>query len=103
MKDQDLPASRELDARVHELLFRDEPPDVEVPYYSSDLGAAWQVAETLRALGYLVDVGYDAIGSCVTRTSPIDPPREVFGETPPLALCRAAVGVVADGDLDGRE
>ena len=92
-------AGRMLDARVHQQVFgqaayRGEEYAGDLPYYSTDLAASWQVAEYLQAQGYRVDAGNWPGGiATVTLSSPVGD-RQVFaGETPAVALCRAALAV----------
>jgi hypothetical protein len=98
----ELTAGRPLDARVHEQVFgqspyRDEQYAEDLPYYSTDLAASWQVAEHLQAQGYRVDAGNWPGGiATVTLTSPVDEPQVFAGATPAVALCRAALAVAAD-------
>ncbi len=97
MKDEEIPAGRELDARVHTRLFNGEAgPEADVPYYSTDLAASFQLVGELQRLGYRVDVSYWAEQPLVTLTSPLDDPRTFAGETPAEALCHAALGVTAE-------
>jgi hypothetical protein len=91
-------AGRMLDALVHERLFHQSPWEGEaylpdLPYYSTDLAASWQVAGRLRELGYRIDVDtWAGGGTSVTLTSLVDGKQVFHGSTPAEAICRAAVG-----------
>lgn len=111
----ELPAGRELDILVAEKVmgyehFVDEADGtdrlrgngiimpIHLPAYSTDIAAAWEVVEKLRA-EWMIRVGTaDLLGTpwkCVMwqRYMTTGGP---FGEadTAPLAICRAALGVV---------
>jgi hypothetical protein len=96
MNDEELPAGRELDRRVHARLFQGEAAaSDELPRYSADLAASFRVVEALRRLGYRVDVNLDGDVPSVTLTSPLDDPQEFAGGTPAEALCHAALAVTS--------
>ena len=102
MDDQELPAGRALDARVHERVFGQEAYErgeyvPHLPYYSTDLAASWQVAEYLASQGYRVD-SHAWIGgtASITLYSPIDDEESFVGDTPAIAICRAALAVARD-------
>ena len=103
-----LEAGRELDARVAEKVMGQGsgyplPNDfhyiAEIPYYSTDIAAAWEVVEKLKDDGYTVQLwsysGSCCYGCAIARptdgfqTPPLAPP------TMPLAICRAALAVVS--------
>ena len=93
---------RELDALVHDRVFgqspyRGEEYAEDLPYYSTDLGASWEVAAHLQEQGYQVDVGNWPGGiATVTLISLVDGQQVFAGETPAVALCRAALAVAAE-------
>ena len=112
--DDRLPAGRKLDARIAEVvmgwqsctLVGDDAIGVPagrsvqeghlepIPRYSTDLAASWELSRRLSEDGYHVDVTFGDEGPVlVTLTSPVDLPRSFEGDTPALALCRAALGV----------
>jgi hypothetical protein len=109
----ELPPGRDLDRLIAERLMEltvrpgdDQRPDEyydseqdaweELPRYSTDLAASFAVSERLREQGYTVDVGYGPDGATyVTLTTLVDGPQLFSGETPALALCRAALYVVS--------
>ena len=119
MMGEELPAGRELDARVAAEVFglRVEwgrraaggivlgegeerfvvGPDgsiSELPYYSTDLAASWEVAEHLGRQGYTVDADAWAGGLASIRVrSPVDAEQLFAGESPAVAVCRAAVSL----------
>ena len=97
----DLPAGRRLDAAVHQRVFGaqlpspDEEPE-ELPYYSTDLVASFQVLTFLKAQGYLVEVDTWTGGAAVVRLKALVEEEQSFvGATPAEAACRAALAVVA--------
>mgnify|MGYP001243213261 CR=1 FL=1 len=111
----DIPAGRELDALVHELVMGlPTMPMVKwtvvpgqpltrtldpfgVPAYSTDISAAWLVVEKLQEQGVRVDILSDWHGhrTCrVARKSEILYDALDWSDTAPLAICRAALRAV---------
>ena len=103
MDEQELPAGRALDARVHEQVFGQQPyagngyAD-DLPFYSTDLAASWRVAEHLASLGYRID-SHTWVGglASITLRSPLDDEETFHGDTPAVAVCRAALAVAQAG------
>ena len=99
---EELSAGRDLDALVHDRVFGQSPYLGEqyaddLPSYSTDLGASWEVAAHLQEQGYKVDVGNWPGGiATVTLTSLVDGQQVFAGETPAVALCRAALAIAAE-------
>ena len=80
---------------------RDDPDGV--PFYSSDMNAAWQLAGILRDSGYAVTVKQDALqdGRVWCEIHKLDKTlvvvrRQViaYAESAALAICRAALALV---------
>jgi len=116
-------AGRELDALVAEkvmgmlkyiqgdiTIFENEEylwRDWEVPYFSDDIAAAWQVVEKMREK-YVINIEIDCENTWVElwRDSTDEPYKQVadeYGDTAPLAICLAAlraVGAIAAEDED---
>lgn len=73
--------------------------EVSFPLYSTDIAAAWQVVEKLRADGYEVQVAAEpdprvsAYHCEIARLSDSGSTVE-FDDTAPLAICRAALAAV---------
>ena len=59
--------------------------------YSTDIAAAWSVVEKMHSKNFYLRYFYDGRYGCYFT----EPPREVaYGETAPLAICRAALKAV---------
>src|SRR5687768_2123885 len=90
-----VPAGRALDLLVHTNVFGRPLPDKTgeaVPYYSSDIGASWEVVQHLTALGYRLDAANWQGGvASLTLTSPLGDVQTVAGESPAAVVCRAAL------------
>jgi hypothetical protein len=101
-------AGRELDALVAEKVMglqplrREVPPDpgafLDLPHYSTDIAAAWEVVEKLtgrrdKDIGFALTVNPGTIG---TSFSALDGTEHwhVNASTAPLAICLAALKVV---------
>lgn len=116
MDSETMQAGREFDARIHEHVMRREvkyadhvppgrweysasesgTPFDEVPHYTTDIAAAWQVVEALRALGFDIDVSAGVncrlAWECTIAPRPNTDGFYVGeGSTAPLAICRAAL------------
>lgn len=71
-----------------------------VPFYSTDITAAWQVLTHLQEQGYVPSVSRhrsepDAWWACFSREHRTpDDVGEATGDTAPLAICRAALAAV---------
>ena len=112
MNYDDMPAGRELDALVAEKVMGQETTEwtdglggtgvtffAPVEPYSTDIAAAWEVAEKLiQTLGIAVEQPFhDGIWRCTIFG--LWPKKWVcHGETAPLAICRAALKAVEGGD-----
>lgn len=97
MDEMQLPAGRALDMLVHTNVFgrslTDKAGDA-VPYYSSDVGAAWEVVQHLTALGYRLDAAnWEGGVATITLTSPLGDTQTLAGESPAAVVCRAALTV----------
>ena len=67
-----------------------------VEYYSTDIGAAWQVVERMRELNYGIAISDGPAWSFAV--APNDDAGDVtceLADTLPLAICRAALRAVA--------
>ena len=98
-----LKANRELDAAVAERVMGEEwthiSPDRvwdDIPAYSTDISAAWQVVLKLVEMGYYVDIGVDEHGAQVQldkfggRDINWILGESIRGKDAPEAICRAA-------------
>lgn len=101
--DEELPAGRELDARIHEQVFGERAPadgalSPDVPYYSTDLVASFSVARKLKSDGWVVDAdNWVGGGASIRLKNPVEEERAFVGKTPAEALCRAALAVYGSG------
>jgi hypothetical protein len=69
----------------------------EVPRYSSDIAAAWQVVERMRERGWLIHIhtlmdGYLVIA---LETQPSERATQLWCRNLPQGLCRAALAALA--------
>jgi hypothetical protein len=91
-----------LDAAVHTRVFGRQlgAGDYEdLPAYSGDLLASFEVAEFLRGQGYTVDVDTWTGGAAVVRLrDPVEEEQSYVGATPAEAICRAALDIVSQRD-----
>ena len=101
----DLPAGRELDFAVHEIMTGERRPyaehragsvptdwELSCPHYSNDIAAAWTVVEKLFADGVADTVHVWKDGAIFLNDRE---PVSQHGEGPaPLAICRAALRAV---------
>lgn len=118
MKDLDIdkmPAGREMDALIAEKVMDAEvyrefhtarfkqgqlPNGHEligiggIPRYSTDIAAAWEVVKRLKNYNFYIRLFYDGRYGC----SFTEPPRIIaWGNTAPLAICRAALKALKGG------
>jgi hypothetical protein len=98
-----MPAGREMDVLIDQhfgQLQKDSSPIYEMPHYSTDIAAAWEVIEKLCG-----ETGADVVKVCKR-----DPELlrgdwscnfgrgfEAFADTAPLAICRAALLTTLQG------
>jgi hypothetical protein len=70
--------------------------------YSTDIAAAWEVVEKMRADGNEPDVWVDGDGDWRCSVFVGEPPKEFswYAPTAPLAICRAAL-LAVNGDNNG--
>ena len=78
------------DMPMHQMLGRSEWEGI--PRYSTDIAAAWEVVEKMRARGLIVDLTLGAGAYC--RIGGFRPFAEERGATAPLAICLAALKAV---------
>lgn len=72
---------------------RGESP--EVPRYSTDIAAAWQVVTMLNSKGYVLGLEAEAsYAYAVFKAHPAYPSSQTRAETVPLAICLAALKVI---------
>lgn len=103
-------AGRELDALVAEkVMGRILIPDEvlkhtsatnfeDIPAYSTDISAAWQVVEKMLELGAYVDIGIDKYGAQVQLDNydgKWESGESIRADNAPLAICRAALKALA--------
>lgn len=99
-----LDAGRYLDALIAEQVFgvRFDPHDptpVDVPHYSTDMGAAWGIVETLAgdSIQFRYEIVKGARPYVYAKFVECGPPAYVIGgggaTSAPLAICRAALKV----------
>jgi hypothetical protein len=74
------------------------PPQMGPPHYSTDIAAAWAVVERLVVLGHPVELSLEPNdnGQCLcTLMAERMGEEATWGDTAPLAICRAALKAVA--------
>jgi hypothetical protein len=111
MATTELQAGRALDARVAIRLFdyhmvhcRDSEGGWRrsLPAYSTNIAAAWQVVERVRALGFGVTISDGDEWSVGIAPNNHDADVTVeFGDSAPLAICRAALAAVSSPNTTG--
>lgn len=105
-------AGRELDALIAEkvmgwtwkevegeqYLYPPRPGDVNIPHYSTDIAAAWQVVEKLAELGMLTSVCWGRSGNhgIIASVDILEGGfnKPIAAHTAPLAICLAALETV---------
>lgn len=99
MSVDDVPAGREMDALVHEAVFGEKVyPDYILSPYSEDLASAWRVVEKLHEQ-YQVQIfcwPSEVIVSLFKHVG-TEYVLESRAVSAPLAICRAALKVMANG------
>lgn len=68
-------------------------PYADVPYYSTDISAAWQVVERMRTTDHVFHLS-SVDSFCDWLVTFSDEVRSVEAPTAPLAICRAALKAV---------
>lgn len=72
----------------------------ELPHYSADIAAAWEIVEEVHRLGLNVSVWKGRLWCCGFYTKS-ETPQEMghsYSDTAPLAICRAALLAVMEVD-----
>jgi hypothetical protein len=69
-------------------------PYIEVPHYSTDLSAAWQLVERIREPGHAFHLS--RFDPCIWLATFRDDGYAAQAETAPLAICRAALKAVRE-------
>ncbi len=95
-----LQADRELDARISAIIMawtRNDKVQSEIPHYSTDIVAAWTIAEIARMVirPSLVNGWIAGMLKSVTLSGRVEIVDETYAEanTCPLAICKSALKI----------
>lgn len=96
-----MPAGREMDELIGKIIYQDALSFYVLPNYSTDIRAAWDVVEKIKekTFGVYWKDRPDIEDWCIVLNA-VDSysgAEAVYGETFPLAICRAALLVESNG------
>jgi hypothetical protein len=72
--------------------------DYNVPNYSTDIAAAWQVVDEMWEKGFFHELAKARGGEIARIGNKEKDTGDVFAETAPLAICRAALLAMMEAD-----